>query len=128
MVKTLSIFFLSTYLFTFVQVNELFKIPILVEHFNEHQLEHPNLSMIQFIVNHYMDEIVYDDDYSKDIELPFKSTTINTTFSIVCCPLLMDYNFAILLFPSEFKSPKFTYLFSFSSYFQSAIWQPPQFS
>lgn len=128
MVKSLSILFLSIYLFTFVQVNELFKIPILIEHFNEHQAEHSELSLIQFIVNHYMDEIVYDDDYSKDMELPFKSTTINTTFSIVCCPIIHDFNFTVELLPIEFKSPKFTYLFSFSSYFQSAIWQPPQFS
>jgi hypothetical protein len=68
MARYLSILFLSIYLFTVVQVNELFKIPNMFEHYQEHQQGTESISLWQFICMHYMKGEVYDDDYGKGHE------------------------------------------------------------
>ena len=62
MKKYISILFIAIYLFSALQMNEYLKIPILVEHFNEHQLENPNLTLWNFICNHYSHGEVFDAD------------------------------------------------------------------
>jgi len=128
MVKAISILFLSVYLFTVVQVNELFKIPVMVEHFGEHQQNATRIGILEFIAIHYMNGEVYDDDFSRDMKLPFKSPITNGELSIVFCSVIPDYNFATSFFQIEFKPQKLTHVFSFSSKYRSTIWQPPQFS
>lgn len=127
MTRYLSILFLSIYLFSVVQVNELFKIPNMLEHYEEHQQDKTTISLWQFICMHYMKGEVYDDDYGKDMKLPFKSHSSTCLCSFIFCPVIQNYySFSSKFFFKEFKKQKFTYTFSFTSSYLSAIWQPPQ--
>jgi hypothetical protein len=111
-----------------VQVNELFKIPNLIEHYNEHQEKEPNVGLLQFICMHYMHGEVNDDDSSKDMKLPFKSHTTDCQCNIVFYPAVENYNFIADFFHKEYKPQSFKYTISFSSNYLSSIWQPPQLS
>lgn len=126
MAKCISILLLSIYLFTVVQVNELFKVPIMLEHYKEHQQHDPSISMWKFICIHYMYGDVYDDDYSKDMKLPFKSHSTNCPCSFVFCSLNQTYTFISKFILIDYKKQNFKYAFSFISSYLSSIWQPPQ--
>lgn len=111
-----------------VQVNELFKIPNLIEHYKEHQETEPNIGLLEFICIHYMHGEVNDDDSSKDMKLPFKSHTSDCQCNIVFYPAVENYNFIADFFHKEYKPQSFKYTISFSSNYLSTIWQPPQLS
>ena len=109
-------------------MNEYLKIPILVEHFYEHQQENPALSLWNFIKDHYSHGGVFDADYEKDMKLPFKThhsgcgcTSIVTFFNPI-----QDFYFENKSILKEYKKPNFGYSFSFISNFHSSIWQPPK--
>lgn len=128
MKKQLSILFLSIYLFTTFQINEYLKIPVLVEHFNEHQQENPKLSLWNFIMDHYSHGEVFDADYEKDMKLPFKShhSVCSCSSIITFFAPTQTFDFQNNTFLNEYKKPNFGYTFSFISNFHSSIWQPPK--
>ena len=68
------IFLISIYMFSFAELHNLLKIPILFEHYKEHQQLKPGISFWSFIKLHYLDPIVVDDDYQRDQQLPFRDT------------------------------------------------------
>ena len=80
MKRTAGIFLLSIYIFSFAEVHNLVKIPVLFQHFKEHKQEDPSISFWDFIKIHYMDPIVVDDDYQRDQQLPFRDAG--------CCQLV----------------------------------------
>ncbi len=114
---------------TSAQFSELFKLPIVAEHFDEHQTEDANLTIWEFISIHYMHGEVDDDDFDKDMKLPFKSLTFSNTYTITFCNPLLDYELPKnVFFKSSDKKTIFGYQFSFSADYFNSIWQPPKFS
>jgi hypothetical protein len=123
------IIFAITHLLTSAQFSELFKLPIVAEHFDEHQTEDANLTIWEFISIHYMHGEVDDDDFDKDMKLPFKSLTFSNTYTITFCNPLLDYELPKnVFFKSSDKKTIFGYQFSFSADYFNSIWQPPKFS
>lgn len=53
----------------FTELNELVRLPLLVEHFLEHQELVPEMSFFQFLAMHYKTDVAHD---ATDMELPFK--------------------------------------------------------
>lgn len=53
----------------FTEMNEIMRLPILVEHYLEHRSLAPEMSFIQFLAAHYKTNVAHD---STDMELPFK--------------------------------------------------------
>jgi hypothetical protein len=125
--KAIPIFFLAIYLLSTTQLIELLKLPILFEHYREHSQINKNLSIIAFLDIHYAQPTIIDDDYDKDMQLPFKSLDCFSN------PLAFYFNQVQLLG----LSPKVQYTSSTSSFnsnqffcssaFLSTIWQPPKF-
>jgi hypothetical protein len=125
--KLTTIFFLSIYLFSTTELVELLKIPVVFEHFAEHQKNDQSISIFQFLAIHYLHGSPKDSDYDRDMQLPFKTTTENC-FSIVSpyipliepfsipCPIAKVTKQAII-FPRQ--NVKSSYL--------ANIWQPPKF-
>jgi hypothetical protein len=72
MLRTLATVFLVSYLLCFTPARQLTRIPVLLEHYEEHKLENATLSFFQFLRIHYVDEVVVDDDYERDQELPLR--------------------------------------------------------
>ena len=57
-------------------VQQFYKLPILIEHFQEHQ-KLQGVSFIDFLSMHYWGEDLEDNDGDRDMQLPFK--TISTS-------------------------------------------------
>lgn len=125
--KWISILFLSLYLLTATEFNELFKLPILVEHFIHHNEGNKQVSFWEFFCNHYLTSAVKDVDSDEDMKLPFKSQSHfekNNTINSICFNLTIEtYNL-----PS-FTVKDFVIIteqFNNNSSINT-IWQPPKF-
>jgi hypothetical protein len=103
------------------------KLPLLVQHFYEHQKENPKLNLVAFLNLHYAQGEVFDADHEKDMKLPFKShhTHCNCSLIVFCAPI-QNYSFIYNTFYNEFPKPLFGYSFAFISNYHSTIWQPPK--
>jgi hypothetical protein len=126
--KRLSLFFLFLYLTSFTEFKEFFKLPLLVEHYFEHQESNKYLTLITFLALHYNEDNSKFPDFQKDMKLPFKSHE-NCVSNVIggYVPqsiFFIDFNlnqFIENVSPSIFKE------LIYSSYFLSSIWQPPKF-
>ncbi len=116
--------FLSVYLLSITQLGELLKVPLMVEHFVEHKEKNSKLTILGFLRLHYQGQDVFDDDYEKDMKLPFKSHTN------ICCiafyPLLQEFKTIQKVNYKYKKENLYSYSFLYSSTFLSSIWQPPR--
>lgn len=72
-------FFLFAYLFANTELHELVKISAFISHYAEHQKEDRDLTLFKFIKIHYFSGNPIDDDYAKDMQLPFKDTDCNNS-------------------------------------------------
>jgi len=70
------------YLAAATPLMELFKLPILIEHYCEHQQESPDISVAEFLFLHYFNGNPRDADYDRDMQLPFKTLEV-TAFALV---------------------------------------------
>lgn len=69
----------AIYSLTLTEFHQLLKIPALIEHYVEHHHEDPSLSLMSFLKLHYPGKFQVDDDYSKDQQLPFRSSDFSVT-------------------------------------------------
>lgn len=67
-----AIFLVSLYLFGGTDAYQLLKFPAFITHYITHKQEDPSLDLADFIKIHYQDQIVIDDDFQQDMQLPFK--------------------------------------------------------
>lgn len=129
MKKYLGIFFLSIYLLSSTYGIEMFKLPFLFEHFQEHKAQNAKIDFSTFLKIHYSNSTKKDFDYEKDLKLPFKTisststvTTFffeeNTTFEIVTRQTLIPTIQPIF---KKYAAP-----LSKSALF--SIWNPPKFT
>ena len=90
MKKWVSILLLSLYLLSTTELNQLLKLPVLIEHYLEHKNLNPEMTLVAFFKMHY-DHPVKDADYKTDRKLPF---IIHSTLSLVFT-LNTDFSFEI---------------------------------
>ncbi|MDE3183038.1 MAG: hypothetical protein KGM16_06425 [Bacteroidota bacterium] len=126
MKKIVSIFFLAIYLFSTTQLSELLKLPLLIEHYEEHKEENKSLSFLGFLEMHYAQNIKPDADYDKDMKLPFKGTTTSNITSVSLCVPLQQYKQNPIVYNRNDKQQFPDFSFTYSSAFHSSIWQPPR--
>lgn len=119
---------LVIYIFAATELHQLFRLPLLVQHYLEHISDDKSMSIADFFEMHYAHGIVYDDDYEDDMKLPFKThETIN------------HINAQVLVEPIKLNLEDISFQGAFSneiliSYAQpfiqnpvlNAIWQPPK--
>ena len=124
MKKSILILVLSGYLFSFTELRELFKLPILIQHFTEHQSSDKDISFSDFMWMHYLAHQDDDGDDAKDRSLPFKSCHNShiTTFA------LTNINHDVQIKPLEIIIHKYYYSHQelFLTNFHPTIWQPPK--
>jgi hypothetical protein len=94
MPRVLATVFLISYLLCFTPARQLTRIPVLLEHYQEHRLEDTTLSFVQFLRIHYVDEVVVDDDYNRDQELPLRCNESRLVLLIL--PLIGTTQFSVL--------------------------------
>lgn len=124
--KLISILCLLVYFFATTEAKQLFKIPVIFQHYAEHQLENQGLSLIDFLDMHYMHGSPFDQDYDRDMKLPFKSTGDVFSFfpltadrmPISCTVVCPQKNIELAVRTSAFDKP--------CTLAEPSIWQPPR--
>lgn len=124
--KTLSIFFLTIYLISSTEFNQLMKFPLFIKHFIVHKDQDSQLTLERFIAMHYADQDINDADQDEDMKLPFKThNTCLSSSSVSFVPAnLGDLTIKVVSSEQKFYS-NYHEKFLPSSYL-SSIWQPPK--
>lgn len=125
--KSSIIFFLFLYLFSSTAFSELLRVPLLIEHYSEHQEKEKSISFSDFLRMHYLDHEDHKDD--ADSDLPFQSHSGSEM--VYWYVPLVQFNTNCFLanqsFNDQFEKMKMDPADSFlSSSFLSSIWQPPR--
>lgn len=124
--KYYALFFFSIFLFSTTQFSELLKMPLLIEHFQEHKQWDEHLSLIGFLYMHYVEDDPQYADHERDMQMPFKVITTNSgtmlSFIIESHQL---FNVPIVHFKKQ-KQLISADDFVYSSLYLSSIWQPPR--
>jgi hypothetical protein len=123
--KAATYLLIAFYSLTLTEFHQLLKIPALVEHYVEHHQEDPSLSLLSFLKMHYPGKFLVDDDYSKDQQLPFRSSDCSvTTAFFVVLPATQQVD------PPNYPEPRKEFLLeneSAYSFLNSRdIFQPPR--
>lgn len=102
------------------------KLPVIFQHFIEHQSEDNTITVFQFLKIHYGQGNVQDDDYARDMQLPFK--TAGEFFTSSVAPFVPLNAIIVLPYLSVFSGNqhKGHYAPKLHSNYQVNIWQPPK--
>ncbi len=73
MKRILHIALLSFYLLTCTGLQELMRLPVLIQHFFEHKSIDREITFFDYLEHHYNDIPHTDDDEDRDNQLPFKA-------------------------------------------------------
>jgi hypothetical protein len=123
MKRACAILFLWIYLVANTELHQFLRLPVFFVHYQEHRVENPDISLLEFISLHY-----YGPDaninYGHDSELPFKEKCPEVSLSIALPPEDLAGP-TPALFTTDRKEVMFKSPFVASS-FQFAIWQPPR--
>jgi hypothetical protein len=123
----MTIFLLFLHLCFTTEFYQLLKIPVFVAHYFERKEANNNLSLGQFIFIHYGQGDVHDEDYDRDMQLPFKTDnclahgiqiSVPETTPVVTKPPAADVVRRYLMLPTT----------SVLHFYTSSIWQPPKYS
>ena len=129
MKKYISILFLAiTMLCTNSQFLELAKLPVLIEHFNEHKQWDSKVSFVGFMYMHYLQEFNKYGDYARDMEMPFKTSSQSFTSVIGFIVPSPDYLIITKTTHQNTEQKQITNSSVYSAQYLSAIWQPPKAS
>ena len=119
--RILSIFFLALYLISFTELHQVLRLPLLVDHFNEHQAQVPDMSFIEFLVMHYETDVPHD---ATDMKLPFK----DCGHSIVASPIAVTTQKISL--SESFATPRQEFASAYQEFIPASylneIFQPPK--
>lgn len=104
---------------------EIFKMGNLVQHFLEHKSHNSEMSVFKFVDIHYLQKTIIDEDFSEDMQLPFKSAD-NVPALLLSKLISNQVQVEFLVFESELDKIKVcesqcAYCASLQS-----IWQPPR--
>lgn len=107
-----------------MHVDEMARIPFLMQHFSEHQAQYPSDTFLTFLYKHYLanQQPASVQDQSSDSKLPFKSNqAVETHFTI--CTLPESAGRHTFIQPVKLT---FHYIETKVRAISFDIWQPPQ--
>ncbi len=105
----------------------MLKLPLLLEHLNEHKTLNEGTTLWSFMMMHYTNNDVKYADHDKDMQLPFKSK--EGSLNILSLSFIQNFTSIKLVNPFE-RALKIYMIHNdhiFKSTFLSNIWQPPKF-
>lgn len=121
-----AIFFLLLVLFSQTPLQHLLKLPILFEHFVEHQAVSKDISFADFIKHHYFSGNPRDADYERDQQLPFRADSVLLISNTVVVPSHVAIEFQPVV--HEGRIYPLLDIDKVISVYQFDIWQPPRIS
>lgn len=124
--RFIAFIFLMLYSASLPGISEMYRFPLLVEHYFDHMEEGNSTAQPgQYLIQHYIQENGTDKDAAEDAQLPFKSAL---SFTNATSTALMPFEYAAqppLPVPGVYRINNQDLLPD--SYFDS-IWQPPRLS
>lgn len=124
--KYYALFFFSIFLFSTTQFSELLKLPLLFEHFQEHQQWDKTISFSNFLYIHYVEDDIPTPDHDRDMEMPFKMIHTN---AMTFASFIVEFSQQFVIPIAHFKKQKQKLTsndFTYASLYLSSIWQPPK--
>lgn len=107
---------------------QFLKLPFLVQHYYQHREENKELGFIEFIENHYSEDVATHQDNQKHQHLPFKC---HDDCIGISAPAIIGSSFCVFITAplNEYQTyfPVQGQIIITSSYL-SSIWQPPRIS
>ena|SRR5258708_7542867 len=82
--RLLALSFLLLYINSNTEFHEMLRLPILLEHYNQHKQLASDISFWDFLVMHYKSDVSHDSD---DNQLPFKDPGHSFTASTLALPI-----------------------------------------
>jgi hypothetical protein len=121
-----SIFLLTIHLFTATELSQFFKLPVLLDHYTEHQAQDKALTFTSFIYRHYFTDHSKDGHTERDNQLPFHSHEDCLTLKVSVAAPVFFQQISIQLIPIEVKTVFGFFNQNIPSAHLSTIWQPPK--
>ena len=124
--KITGIFFLSIYIFSVPSFSEIFKIRLLIQHYQETKADVSSISFAEFLTMHYLTDDGNKNDNKQDNKLPFKSdneTVINYSNYYTAAN---SETAKLNVIQVCIQENKFFFMQLFHSNYTSNIWQPPK--
>lgn len=126
--RILALFFLFTFLSANTPFGEVIKLPVLIQHYIEHEELQKNISFLDFLKEHYSNTTshpVFPQHHHDN--LPLKTLNEHSITIASCIP-----TFKIIFEPIFFESDQTTTPLyqegNFINNYLSQIWQPPRLS
>lgn len=89
------------------ELHQLFKLPILFEHFAEHKERNTTVSFVDFLAMHYWGDDLDDNDDDRDMQLPFKKADVHIAHTIFL-PAVRTLNLRASVQPVITSYPDYT--------------------
>ncbi|WP_428229443.1 hypothetical protein [Flavobacterium sp.] len=121
--------FLIYILILLLNINNLFfqqliKLPVLFQHYTEHQQDDEQIGILDFLSMHYFGKDIKDNDDLRDSELPFKSIKFHHTIAFTfVIPQETTALFSVPYIPIEKMSSKIKNLYSVAHL--KTVFRPP---
>ena len=119
--QRIAIFSLLIYSLSFTEFHQVLRLPLLVEHYQEHKAKVNSLSFWEFLVLHYQSDVAHDD---RDNRLPFKDCGHSIATATVALP---SYAIEFVYSVHDTNRPEFPdYVSPLSGRNGIDIFQPPK--
>ncbi len=125
MKKCLAVILLVAYILSGNEIREVMKLPVLLQHYQEHRQLDAGISFTKFLIDHYNDIPHTDNDEERDNQLPFKRVDTNIlTSPVLPATFTVALKKPVIPIVSDDPHPKNDNLIPSASI--SKIWQPPK--
>ncbi|WP_109699449.1 hypothetical protein [Chitinophaga deserti] len=125
MKKIIALILFAVYLISSTELRELAKLPVLIQHFNEHRELNHLITFTEYLTDHYNNLPHTDNDEERDNQLPFKRVDSNVMFSPVI-PATGTVELRKPVIPIASNELFSRNVHFFPSATVSKIWQPPK--
>lgn len=97
-------------LFSNLPFHQLVKLPVLVQHFQEHRQRDQSVSLLDFLSMHYWGRDLNDNDQERDNQLPFKAFHKECLEHFSTPVKTFAFKSVIYFYKSDFPLPSEAYL------------------
>jgi hypothetical protein len=97
--RSLAILFILIHLAGNTEAGQLFRVPLLLQHFHLHHRQDPSVNFIRFLAMHYAGDDGNKSDDNEDAKLPFHDFD-HSSVSVVYSPLVKS---VIAILPMDFR-------------------------
>lgn len=113
------------YTISSTELREIAKLPVLIQHFNEHRQLNGDITFTQFLIDHYNNIPHTDNDQERDNQLPFKTPDSNLMFSpVIPAPNPIALKKPVVPVAADEFFPRYADFIPTPG--ESRIWQPPR--